>query len=72
MLCDKNVSPTTTTSLRAHLQAKHSYFVLKELRVDETLEVRKIAALATMKEDYGSVERYTGLFQVGLDEAFVE
>ena len=72
VLCDKTVSAATTTNLRAHLQAKHSDLVLKELRADETLEVGKIATLATLKEDYGSVEKYTGSFKVGLDEAFVK
>ncbi len=69
-LCQRQLS---TTSLRAHLQAKHNNdLVLKELRADETSEVGKIATLATPKEDYGSVEKYTCSFKVGLDEAFVK
>ncbi len=51
VLCDKTVSTASTTNLRAHLQAKHRALVLKELRADETLEVGKIAILATLKED---------------------
>ena len=32
----------------------------------------KIATLATLKVDYGSVGKYIGSFKVGLDEAFVK
>ncbi len=60
MLCDKTVSAASTTKLRSHLQAKHIHVVLKELQADETLEVGKIAILATLMEDYGSAEKYTG------------
>ncbi len=72
MLCDKTVSAASTTNLRAHLQAKQSDLVLKELRADETIEVGKIATLATLKGDFGSVEKYTCSFKVGLDETFVK
>ena len=72
VLCGKTVSAATTTNLRAHLQAKHGDLVLKELRANETLEVGKIATLATLKEDYGSVEKYTRSFKVGIDEAFLK
>ena len=58
VLCDKTVSAASTTNLRAHLQAKHTDLVLRELRADESLEVGKIATLATLKEDYGAVEKF--------------
>lgn len=72
VLCDKTVSAASTTNLRAHLQAKHTDLVLKELRADESLEVGKIATLATLKEDYGAVEKFSGSFKAGLDESFVK
>jgi hypothetical protein len=31
-----------------------------------------IPALGTLKEDYGSIEEYTGTVKVSLDEAFVK
>ncbi len=46
--------------------------MLKDLRVDETLEVGKIATLASLKQNFGSVEKYSGTFKVSLDEAFVK
>jgi len=47
VICDKTVPMASTTNLRAHLQSKYSDLVLKKLRADETLEVGKIATLAT-------------------------
>ncbi len=72
VLCDKTVSATSTTNLRAHLQSKHTDLVLKELRADETLEVGKIATLDTLKEDFGAIDKFSGSFKVGLDETFVK
>ena len=57
-MCDKTVLAASTTNLRAHLQSKHTDLVLKELRADDTLEVGKIATLATLKEDFGAVEKF--------------
>jgi hypothetical protein len=64
VLCDKTILATSTTNLRAHLQAKHTDLNLKELRTDESLEVGKIATLATLKEDYGVVENFQGLLRL--------
>jgi hypothetical protein len=72
LLCNNTVSAASTTNLRQHLQGKHTDLMLKELRADETLEVGKIATLASLKEDFGSVEKYSGPFKVSLDEAFVK
>ena len=72
VLCDKTISAASTTNLRAHLQAKHTDLVLKELRADETLEVGKIATLATLKEDFGAVEKFSGSFKASLDESCVK
>jgi hypothetical protein len=34
---------------------------MKELKADENLEVGQCATLKPLKEDYGAVEKYTGL-----------
>ncbi len=58
--------------MRSHLTLAHKNVIIKELRVDETMDPGSHSTLKTLKEDYGAVEKYNGDNKRKLDEQFVK
>ena len=45
------------------MQLEHKDVVIKELKLDESLEVEKCVTLKSLKEDFGVVEKFTCQFK---------
>ncbi len=71
-LCNMHLSALSTTNFRTRLQSAHKAVIMKALKAGETLEVGLCATLKSLKEDCGSVVKYTGPFKQNLDEQFVK
>ena len=72
LLCRKTVSASSTTNLRSHLTAAHKNALIKDLRADEPMDPRSYVTLKSLKEDFGSVEKFKDGFRKALDEQFVK
>ncbi len=58
LLCPKIVSTSSTTNFRSHLTAAHKNVLIKDMRADEALDPESHVTLESLKEDFGSVEKY--------------
>ena len=72
LLCQKTVSASSTTNLRSHLTASHKNILMKDLRADEPMDPGSYVTLKSLKEDFGSVEKFKDGFRKALDEQFVK
>jgi hypothetical protein len=72
LLCQKTVSASSTTNLRSHLTAAHKNVLIKDLRADEAMDPGSYVTLKSLKEDFGSVEKFKDGFKKALDEQFVK
>ncbi len=72
LLCQKIVSASSTTNLHSHLTAAHKKVLNKDLRADEAMDTGSYVTLKSLKEDFGSVEKYKDAFKRVLDEQFVK
>ena len=72
LLCQKTISASSTTNLRSHITVAHKNVLIKDLRVDEDLDTGSYVTRKSLKEDFGSVEKYKDGFKKALDEQIVK
>ena len=72
LLCQKTNSVSITSNLCSHLTDAHKNVLIKNLPADEALDPGSYVTLKSLKEDFGSVEKYKDGFKRALDEQFVK
>jgi hypothetical protein len=70
--CGDLVSASSTTNFRSHLVNRHKELLIEELRADEVQNPANVSTLASLRVDYGCVEKFKDSAKRALDEQFVK
>ena len=63
----ETVLASSTTNLRSHLTVAHKNVLNKDLREDEPNDPGSYVTLKSLKEDFGSIEKFKDGFKKALD-----
>ncbi len=70
--CGEIVLASNTSNFRAHLVARHKHFLVKESRADKIENSSNMSTLKSLKEYFGTVEKFTCATKRSSDEQFVK